>query len=150
MAVDFNRVQAESTIGTFLYFGETKEAVEQLCRIKTYPNLWGTPNNLETTDLECESQTFVPGVKQAGDSSDFTCNYNSDVYEAVLAKANKEGYYELRFGDKNGKNGRFGFYGQHTIALAEGAVNAVREMTVSVTKSSDIEKLEPITGGLGG
>lgn len=147
MAMDLTRVQAESTIGTWLFQGTAKDSVSELCRIKDYPNLWGESNQLETTDLRCKSQTFVDGVKQAGDSSDFTLNYNIDVYKAVKAKANVEGYYELRFGDENGTAGRFGWAGKHDISLDGKGVNEVREMILSVTKSSDIEDLDPVAGG---
>lgn len=47
---------AMSTISTSLFRGQTK-----MCRIKSYPDLGGTPDLLETTDLEDTWQTFVPG-----------------------------------------------------------------------------------------
>lgn len=47
---------AMSTINTFLYRDSA-----QLCRIKSYPDIGGAPDMLETTDLEDFIQTFVPG-----------------------------------------------------------------------------------------
>ena len=47
---------AMSTISTSLFRGGSK-----MCRIKSYPDLGGTPDLLETTDLEDTWQTFVPG-----------------------------------------------------------------------------------------
>ena len=139
MAMDLSIVQAESTIGTWLFQGQDVSSLTELCRIKNYPNLWGDSNQLETTDLRCKSQTFVDGVKQAGDSSDFTLNYNIDVYKAVKAKAGVQGVYELRFGTEDGDAGKFRWSGKHDISLDGKGVNEVREMILSVTKSSDIE-----------
>ena len=74
--------KAVSTIDTVLKYGETAEAVAQLCKIKGYPALGGEPEQLETTDLEDTQQTFVPGV-QAMDPMSFTANYTKSSYAAV-------------------------------------------------------------------
>lgn len=145
MSVDLTKVQAESTIGTFLFYGESAESLAKLLRIKNYPDLGGAPEMIETTDLECKDETQVPGVRSAS-SMEFTANYNSDVYNAVDAKAGKPGYYEVRFGDENGKNGIFKFQGQHSIFANGGDVNAAREMTVTIARSSKIEKVTQIGG----
>ena len=55
--------KAVSTIGTILEVSENGTDWEKLCKIKTYPALGGAPEQLETTDLEDEVQTFVPGVQ---------------------------------------------------------------------------------------
>ena len=41
---------------------------------------------LETTDLEDEVQTFVPGV-QTMEAMEFTANYTLEAYTAVKAKS---------------------------------------------------------------
>lgn len=143
MAADLTQVQAESTIGTFLFQGTSAESLTKLCRIKDYPDLGGTPEMIDTTDLECTDETQVPGVKKAA-SMDFTANYNSDVYDAVAARGNTPGYYELRFGDTTGSNGIFKFSGQHTIFVVGSGTNAVRDMKISVARSSAITKVTSV------
>lgn len=139
MAVDLTTVQAESTIGTFLFFGTVSGTLSKLCRIKDYPDLGGSPETIETTDLECEDATNVPGVRSTS-AMEFTANYNSYVYDSVADLANTAGYYEVRFGDEDGSAGIFKFEGQHSIYVTSGSTNAVREMKVTVTPSSKITK----------
>lgn len=52
-----------STINTVLKAGATASALTQLCKIKSYPQLGGERETIETTDLEDNAQTFVPGVQ---------------------------------------------------------------------------------------
>lgn len=140
MAIDLTKVQAESTIGTFLYFKSGSETTaSKLCRIKDYPDLGGSPDMITTTDLECDTETQVIGVQKAS-SMEFTLNYNMDVYDAVAAKANTEGTYEVRFGDETGKSGIFTFTGQHTIYVTGGKVGDPREMKLTIARSSKITK----------
>lgn len=128
--------KAYSTIDTVLKAGSTAANVTQLCKIKSYPDLGGAPDNLETTDLEDIMQTFVPGV-QSLDQMEFTANYTPEGYAAVKATANTEQYYELDMGT-NGAQGIFTWTGQHDVFVNGGDVNSVREMTIVVTPSSKI------------
>lgn len=126
-----------STINTVLKSGTTASALTQLCRIKSYPQLGGEPEQIETTDLEDTSQTFVPGV-QAVEAMAYTANYTKEAYEKVKAEEGKENIYELNFGAE-GVDGAFSWKGQHTVFVNEGEVNGVREMTISVTPSTEIK-----------
>jgi hypothetical protein len=139
--VDLTKVQAESTIGTFLYFGTTESALAKLLRIKDYPDLGGAPETIDTTDLECEDETSEPGVRSAS-AMEFTANFNMAVFNSVNEKSNTEGYYEIRFGDEDGTNGIFKWTGKHSIYPVGGSVNAAREMKVTITRSS---KITPVT-----
>lgn len=129
--------KAVSTIGTILKFGEAAASLSQLCKIKGYPALGGEPEQIETTDLEDKQQTYVPGV-QSMDSMQFTANYTKESYAAVKAKEGTPGYYQLEFGDA-GKDGIFSWQGQHFVFVNEGEVNGVREMTITVSPSSEIK-----------
>ena len=128
--------KAYSTINTVLKAGAAAASLAQLCKIKSYPDLGAAPDNLETTDLEDSQQTFVPGVRSM-DSMEFTANFTPEAYAAVKASANTEQYYALEMGD-NGAQGKFTWTGQHDVYVNGGDVNAVREMTITVTPSSAI------------
>lgn len=130
--------KAYSTIDTVLKIGETAGSLTKLCKIKSYPDLGASPDNLETTDLEDTQQTFVPGVRSM-DSMEFTANYTPEGYAAVKALANTESYYALEMGS-NGSQGIFSWTGQHDVYVNGGDVNAVREMTITVTPSSVISQ----------
>lgn len=128
--------KAYSTIDTVLKAGSAQNSLSKLCKIKSYPDLGAAPDNLETTDLEDDQQTFVPGVK-ALDQMEFTANYTPTAYAAVKASANTEQYYSLEMGT-GGAQGVFTWTGQHDVYVNGGDVNAVREMTIVVTPSSAI------------
>lgn len=130
-------VKAVSTIGTVLEVSEDNSTWSKLCKIKSYPALGGAPEQIETTDLEDTTQTFIPGV-QSLDSMDFTANYTLAAYKAVSAKAGKELYYRLSMGE-NGKDGVAKWQGQHSVYVNEGEVNGVRDMTISVSPSTKID-----------
>lgn len=133
--------KAVSTIGTILEVSEDGTTWSKLCKIKGYPALGGSPEQLETTDLEDEVQTFIPGV-QSMDAMEFTANYTLESYNAVKAKAMKDLHYRLKMG-KDGKDGVATWDGQHSVYVNEGEVNGVREMTISVSPSAKIDISAP-------
>lgn len=129
-------VKAVSTIGTILETSTDGTTWEKLCKIKSYPQLGGAPDQLETTDLEDESQTFINGV-QSQDAMEFTANYTLATFTAVKAKAGTALKYRLKMGN-NGADGVATWDGQHSVYINEGEVNGVREMTISVSPSTKI------------
>ncbi|MCI8335140.1 MAG: phage tail protein [Lachnospiraceae bacterium] len=133
--------KAVSTIGTILEVSEDATVWEKLCKIKGYPALGGAPEQLETTDLEDEVQTFIPGV-QGMEAMEFTANYTLESYNAVKAKEMTALHYRLTMG-KNGTDGVATWDGQHSVYVNEGEVNGVREMTISVSPSTKIEIAAP-------
>lgn len=128
--------KAVSTIDTILETSADGSTWEKLCKIKSYPQLGGAPDQLETTDMEDESQTFEPGV-QSMDAMEFTANYTLAAYTAVKAKAGTTLKYRLKMG-KDGVDGVATWDGQHSVHINEGAVNAIREMTITVSPSTKI------------
>ncbi len=128
--------KAVSTIGTTLEVSENGTTWEKLCKIKSYPQLGGAPEQIEVTDLEDESQAFIPGV-QAQDAMEFTANYTLESYTAVKAKAGKNLKYRVKMG-KDGVDGVATWDGQHDVFINEGEVNGAREMTITVSPSTKI------------
>lgn len=131
---------AVSTINTVLKFGTDSSSLTKLCPIKSYPDLGGTPEQIETTDLDCDQQTFIPGVKSM-DSMEFTANYDWDTYKTMKTNEGKAGHFELDFGE-NGEDGKFTWQGTYSVVPTGGDVNAAREMKITVTPSS---KITPVT-----
>ena len=86
-----------STIGTILKSGATPSNLTKLCKIKSYPQLGGTPEKIESTDLEDKMQTFVEGV-QSIDDMQFGVNYEKDTYDSVKTRLKTDKYYQLEFG----------------------------------------------------
>lgn len=129
--------KAVSTIGTVLKAGTDKSSLAQLCKIKSYPDIGGSADPLETTDLEDEEQTFVDGVRSR-DAMEFTANYTKESFDAVKAKEGAEQKYQLEFGEA-GADGIFSWTGTHTVRVSGGEVNGVREMVITCTPSSKID-----------
>ena len=121
---------AISTLGVSLKYGEASPTTE--LKIKDFPSLLGKRSSLETTDLSCDAQTFISGIRQQSESFDFVANYDSDVYAALNEMGDTELKWSLTFSDKSG----FTWRGTVSASVNEGSVDAVLEMTISVTPSS--------------
>ena len=120
---------ARSTIHTTLKYGTEQGSLTKMCPITSYPDLIGT-------DLDCEQQTFVPGVKSL-DTMEFEANYDKTVYSTLSANEKKDGYFELEFGT-GGADGVFEWQGMYTLSVLGGGTNEARKMKIVVTPSTDI------------
>lgn len=127
-----------STIKTTLEFGTTADNLTKLCAIKDYPDLGGEPEMLEVTDLDDNTQRFIPGVQTIGAMA-FTANYTPEAYDAVAATERTPGYYALKFGE-DGADGIFEWQGQHVVYVAGGGVNAPREMRIVIAPTTKVTK----------
>ena len=128
--------KAYSTIGTILETSEDGSAWTKLVTIKSFPALGGAPEQLEVTDMEDETQTFIPGV-QSMDAMEFGANYTLESYTAVKAKENKPLKYRIKLG-KNGVAGTATWDGQHSVYVNEGEVNGSISMTITVSPSTKV------------
>lgn len=143
-------MSATSTYKTFLMKGSTSGGTttwEKLVDIKSYPDLGGAPELLETTTLSDKMRTNILGI-QGSDSMEFTCNYDKTDYAtiAALESAGEEIELAVWFGGTEsggtvtptGSEGKFSFKGYISVHVNGGEVNAVREMTVTVAASTVI------------
>lgn len=128
--------KAYSTIGTILETSEDGSAWTKLVTIKSFPALGGAPEQIEVTDMEDETQTFIPGV-QSMDAMEFGANYTLQSYTAVKAKENKPLKYRIKLG-KNGVAGTATWDGQHSVYVNEGEVNGSISMTITVSPSTKV------------
>lgn len=124
--------KAISTIGTVLKFGTTANQLTELCKIKTFPQLGGEREQIESTDLTDQAQTFVPGV-QSVESMTFTANFLVGTYTTLKTNALTDGFFELDFGTDGGKAT---WEGQYDVYVNEGEVNGLVEMTIVVYPST--------------
>lgn len=120
---------AISTYGVSLKYGSDSPNTEVI--IKDFPSLLGKRNSLETTTLSDDAQTFIAGIRAQSESFDFTANYDPAVYAAIneLTEIQK---CSLTFSDKSG----YTWDGYISASVNEGAVDAVLEMTISITPAS--------------
>ena len=99
--------------------------------IKDFPSILGKRSSLETTTLSDDAQTFIAGIRQQSESFDFTANYEAATYAEINALDGEQDC-KLTFGD--GSN--YSWKGGVSASVNEGAVDAVLEMTISVTPST--------------
>ena len=120
---------AISTYGVSLKYGES--APQTAIAIKDFPSLLGKRSSLETTTLQDDAQTFISGIRSQSESFDFTANYDPAVYSA-LNNLDGDQSWSLSFSD--GSN--YTWKGSVSVSINEGSVDAVVEMTISVTPST--------------
>ena len=120
---------AISTYGVKLAYGATTPQTEVV--IKDFPSLLGKRSSLETTTLSDDAQTFISGIRQQSESFDFLANYDPTVYSTLnaLDEAQK---WSLAFSDGS----KYTWEGTVSVSVNEGSVDAVVEMTISVTPST--------------
>ena len=120
---------AISTFGVSLKYGEGSTMTD--VKIKDFPSLLGKRSSLETTDLSSDAQTFIAGIRQQAESFDFVANYDPAVY-SKLNNLDGEQNWSLTFSDGSG----YTWMGTVSVSVNEGSVDAVLEMTISVTPST--------------
>ena len=120
---------ALSTYGVALKYGESTPQTAVV--IKDFPSLLGKRSSLETTTLSDDAQTFIPGIRQQSESFDFVANYDPAVYSTLNGLKGDQSW-SLTFSDGSG----YTWKGGVSVSVNEGAVDAVLEMTISVTPST--------------
>ena len=120
---------AISTFGVSLKYGEGTPQTAVI--IKDFPSLLGKRSSLETTSLSDDAQTFIAGIRQQSESFDFVANYDPTVYNTLNGLKGDQSW-SLTFSDGSG----YTWKGGVSVSVNEGAVDAVLEMTISVTPST--------------
>lgn len=143
---------AISTYKVFLMHGTKASSgstvtYTKLIDIKSFPDLGGSPEQLETTSLSDAVQTFIPGIQTLGDGLEFTANYTLENYNALKELKGKDEYYSVWFGGTGegstltptGTDGKWNFKGQLVAYPTGGGVNEVVGLTISISPSTSIE-----------
>lgn len=138
---------AISTYKVFLMYRDhgSSDEYQKLVDIKSFPDLGGTPEKIETTSLSDGMQTFILGV-QTLDVLEFNCNYTKEDYVKVKAMEGTEYDFAVWFGASGemgkltptGADGKFAFSGQLSVYPAGGGVNEVVDMPISISASTPI------------
>lgn len=99
--------------------------------IKDFPSILGQRSSLETTTLSDDAQTFISGIRQQSENFPFLANYDKTVYQEINALTGEQDC-KLTFGDGSG----YSWKGGVDVSINEGSVDAVLEMTITVTPST--------------
>ncbi len=120
---------AISTYGVTLKYGASTPTTA--VTIKDFPQILGAKSALETTTLSDAAQTFIPGIRQQSETLDFTANYDKTVMSTINALTAVQ-KCELAFSDGS----KFTWDGWISATINEGSVDAVVEMTISITPTT--------------
>ena len=134
---------ATSTYKTYLMY-KPSGSYTKLLDIKSYPDLGGSPELLETTTLSDAMRTNILGI-QSNDSMEFTCNYDKTKYTLIKGLSGTQ-QFAIFFGSEtagSASDGTFYFSGEIDVHVNGGEVNAVREMTVTIAASTPISTTAP-------
>ena len=135
---------AISTYKSFLMHKKSS-TWEKLVDIKSFPDLGGAPELLETTTLSDSMTTNIMGI-QSLDALEFECNYTKEDYTKLKAMEGTETDFAVWLGGSvaggvatpTGADGKFEFKGQLSVYVNGGGVNEVVNMTVSIAASTPI------------
>lgn len=117
---------AMNSYGTVLKYGETTASTT--LAIKDTPVIMAKRSSLETTTLSDDARTYIPGIRETAESFDFTANYDPEVF-ATLNALEKTQKCALVYSDNSG----YTWDGKISASVNEAAVDAVLEMTISIT-----------------
>ena len=135
---------AISTYKSFLMH-KASSTWEKLIDIKSFPDLGGAPELLETTTLSDGMTTNIMGI-QSLDALEFECNYTKADYTKLKALEGSDLDFAVWLGGTEsagtvtptGSDGKFEFKGQLSVYVNGGGVNEVVNMTVSIAASTPI------------
>ena len=135
---------ALSTYKSFLMH-KVSDKWEKLVDIKSYPDLGGAPELLETTTLSDPATTNIMGI-QTLDALEFESNYTLAEYTKLTEMEGVDKEFAVWLGGTEsgntvtptGTDGKFKFGGQLSVFVTGGGVNEVRGMTVSIAASTPI------------
>ena len=136
---------AISTYKIFLMTSTDGGQYEKLIDIKSFPDLGGAPEMLETTTLSDAAQTYIPGI-QASDALEFESNYTKADYTKLKALEGKETQFAVWFGGTGegenltptGSDGKFKFKGYLSVYPVGSGVNEVVNMNINIAPSTPI------------
>lgn len=120
---------------------------DKLIDIKEFPDLGGSPEQLETTTLSDNMQTYIPGI-QSLDALEFPMNYTLTDYKKLKALEGEEHDFAVWFGGTGegstltptGSDGKFEFKGKLVVTVQGGGTNEVIGMTATISPSTPIEQ----------
>ena len=135
---------AISTYKSFLMV-KNSSTWEKLVDIKSFPDLGGAPELLETTTLSDSMTTNILGI-QSLDALEFECNYTKEDYTKLKEMEGEDMAFAVWLGGSEaggvatptGEDGKFEFNGQLSVFVNGGGVNEVVNMTVSIAASTPI------------
>lgn len=124
---------AISTINTVLKY--KSGSFVELCKIKDFPDMGGTPDTIEVTDLTDTHQRFIKGVISQ-DVLEFTANYDGTAFDLIDGLSGEQ-EFQLELSNTD----TWEWKGEISVYLSGNGVNGPHEMVISIVPSTAIAKI---------
>jgi len=111
--------------------------VQPVC-LTDVPEIGGEPSNLETTTLCDPQKTYIQGILDAGESLEFSANYNHTAFIAIKSYLTGKLPIKVVFGGIGGAQGSASFEGYISAKIGSFGVDEVIPMTITTTLASAI------------
>ena len=125
---------AMNTYQTYLGYAASGSSYTKVI-IKDYPDVLNDVNTIDVTTLDDAAHTYIMGLKDSGGDMTFTANYDSTVYQALVALEGTVENIVIAFGS-TGTDGNWTFTGYITAGVVGKGADEAREMTIHVTPTS--------------
>lgn len=138
-----------------LFYGDTAPTLgvlsspTEVYNVIEMPDLGGDSDSIEITTLADDAHLFIPGLKDYGDSLDFTVLYTPEGFKALeaIAKAETKKYWQVKVPDKHTvssveKVSVFNFSGKCTVKFNGRTYNEALQYTLSIKPDSPITYAE--------
>lgn len=120
-----------TTYNTKLEYGSSTTTMTAV-RVKTTPQIEGSTEALDATDLQNSGKVYLQGIKDTPTGFDFTANANSAVKTAIDALTAEQNI-KITYGD----GAAYTFKGYLSCYFNDSSVNAVQEMTIHVIPTTE-------------
>lgn len=132
-----------SYLARVIYKKASDSDYKLLCPAKSIGSPMGTPNTIEITDLEMDTQSFIEGIKTS-DAIEVTANLDNAVFSTINALKGETLEFIFLYGS-DGVGGALKVKRSGTVTATPndvGGVDEVLEMTVTITPSTQAEVLD--------
>lgn len=122
---------------TLSYCATSSGTFTELKDLQEVPNMGGTAEKVDVTTLADGAYMRINGIKDYGDSLDFTFLYSAERYQECIdiEEAGTSYFWKVTFPD----DAVFSFQGEASCATVGAGVNAALQFTLSIALTSDIE-----------
>ncbi|GHV97896.1 hypothetical protein lacNasYZ03_11720 [Lactobacillus nasalidis] len=128
----FATMEGLSSQGTKLEYSEDGTKYNEIPGVKTIPEMGGSPQTIDVTDLASTRQKSIEGLQQS-QSLAFQCVYQGDNFKTLAALSGNKKQYKWRvtFGDGTTAT----FTGSFVIKTDSFGTNAALSFTITITVS---------------
>ena len=128
---------AIKTYPVLIRCGASQGALTALPGARSYSDIGGANEQLDTTNMLNSMKTSIPGIGESN-PIEIAFNYTKADYSTVNDASGTHQLYNVRYGEA-GADGDYYFWGQHVQPwIVGGGVNEVVEMRTSVFPASEI------------